>query len=63
MQTSTKGTPKSCSCTMCRRGQATRCGNSLKKEDERAYRHDAKIKLRLEEDPILLVGPKGNYYD
>lgn len=63
MQTSTKGTPKSCSCVCCKRGQATRCGNSMKKSDERAYRHAAKVALAKEEDPIIQVGPKGNYFD
>lgn len=61
--TNTKGTPKSCSCSHCIRGKHTASGHSLMKADERAYRHAAKIALNKQEDPIIAVGPKGNYYD
>jgi hypothetical protein len=63
MITNTKQTPKSCSCEQCRRGRASGCGNYMVKYDQRAYRHEAKIKLAKEEDPVLLTGPIGNYYD
>ncbi len=61
--TNTKGTPKSCSCPCCKRGQASGCGNAMKRYDERAYRHDAKIALKKNDDPVIASGPIGNYYD
>lgn len=67
MITSTKHTPKSCSCTQCTRGRHTKSGHDLLKADERAYRHAAKIALaKLGEDldaEIFNSGPIGNYYD
>lgn len=67
MQTSTKQTPKSCSCEQCMRGKHSACGRSFIKHDQRAYRHDAKIRLQklgddLDEE-IFQPGPIGNYYD
>ena len=65
MDTNTKGTPKSCSCTQCKRGKGCDAGNTQMKADERAYRHSAKIQLKKEdpEDVVLDSGPIGNYYD
>lgn len=63
MQTNTKQTPKSCSCGMCQVGKHTKPGNFYMKHDERAYRHNSKIALKIAEDVILTSGPIGNYYD
>lgn len=67
MQTSTKQTPKSCSCRMCQYGKHTKTGHHFMKQDEHSYRHAAKITLAklgtdLEEE-IFYSGPIGNYYD
>lgn len=67
MQTSTKQTPKSCSCRVCLRGKHTKTGHIFMKYDERIYRHAAKIRLTkigldLDEE-IFNSGPIGNYYD
>jgi hypothetical protein len=36
----------------------------MMKTDERAYRHEAKIRLAKDgEDVVLQSGPIGNYYD
>jgi len=61
--TNTKGTPKSCSCGQCSRGKHTAGGRFMRRDDEHAYRHAAKIALNKYEDPVIDVGPKGNYYD
>ncbi len=61
--TNTKGTPKSCSCGQCSRGKHTAGGRAMRKADEHAYRHASKIALAKQEDPVLTVGPIGNYYD
>lgn len=67
MITSTKQTPKSCSCTQCMRGKHSECGRTMIKYDQRAYRHQAKIQLaNLGEDlddQIIQSAPIGNYYD
>ena len=67
MQTNTKESPKSCNCFQCRRGKHSANGHALIKHDQRAYRHDAKIRLQhLGEDldgEIFQSGPIGNYYD
>ncbi len=68
MQTSTKQTPKSCSCGECVRGKHSNIGHALTKADQRAYRHDAKIQLAklVTEDLdacVIQSGPIGNYYD
>lgn len=63
MITNTKQTPKSCSCSACRFGKHTKTGHYYIKCDQRAYRHAAKIALAKEEDPVILSGPIGNYYD
>jgi hypothetical protein len=69
MQTSTKSSAKSCSCSHCRAGKATKCGKYLMLCDQRANRRFIKTLLKRAvatdetcEDDILLV-PKGNYYD
>jgi hypothetical protein len=57
-----KSTPKSCSCSACKAGKSSKKGKCLMKLDERAYRHEAKIKLNKGKEDIP-VAPKGNYYD
>ena len=59
---SAKQTPKSCSCSMCRRGKATKTGHFYRKADERAYRHNAKIEL-LKGSEVIRTAPTGGYYD
>lgn len=67
MQTSTKQTPKSCSCEQCTRGKHSGAGIFLRRYDQRTYRHQAKIQLtKLGEDmdeQVIQSGPIGNYYD
>lgn len=67
MYTNTKGTPKSCGCGYCQRGKHTAGGHTNMKADERAYRHDAKIRLnKLGDDldaEIFNSAPIGNYFD
>ena len=67
MQMNTKQTPKSCSCEQCTQGKHSGAGIFLRKYDQRAYRHQAKIQLsNLGEgldDEIFQSGPIGNYYD
>lgn len=65
MDTNTKQTPKSCSCSCCRRGKHTPGGHVMRKYDNRAYRRAAKIQIKTNElDNIVLdSGPIGNYYD
>lgn len=58
----TKATPKSCSCSQCKRGKGTKPGKQLMKMDERAYRHASKIDLMKGRDD-LLPAPRGGYYD
>lgn len=62
MITNTKATPKSCSCTQCKRGKHSNPGHQMMKADERAYRHEMKIRLAEGDEDIPLI-PKGNYYD
>ncbi len=56
-----KETPKSCSCSACKRGKGTRSGKQLMRLDERAHRHAANLAARTEKE--VPVAPKGNYYD
>jgi len=58
----TKQTPKSCSCSQCRRGKHTRSGRALIRYDERKFRHGCKIALKKGAEEIGIV-PIGNYYD
>lgn len=67
MFTNTKQAPKSCSCRQCQWGKHCEGGKFMMKHDERAYRHDAKIRLAnmgsdLDKE-IFNSGPIGNYYD
>ncbi len=56
-----KGTAKSCSCSMCKRGKHGGA-KDLVKYDERRFRHACKIALNKGEE-VITVAPKGNYYD
>lgn len=56
-----KQTPKSCSCSACRRGKHGG-GRDIMRYDERAYRHQAKIDLN-KGIPVYQAAPIGNYYD
>lgn len=57
-----KATPKSCSCTQCKRGKASSRGKALMKLDERAYRHASKINL-MKGREVIEPAPIGGYYD
>jgi hypothetical protein len=62
--TSNKATPKSCSCTQCRYGKASKGGKAMMKIAERAFRHAANFKVRhLLDDATPLAAPRGGYYD
>lgn len=58
---STKQTPKSCSCSQCKRGKSSRYGKKMMQHDERAFRHNQKIALSKEQE--VQVAHVGNYYD
>lgn len=58
----TKQTPKSCSCSACRRGKSSKSQKAYMKKEERAFRHKNKISLKQgkEDIPIAL---RGDYTD
>lgn len=56
---SQKQTPKSCSCSACRRGKA---GNDMVKLKERAFRHAQKISLSKSRGDYHSA-PIGGYFD
>lgn len=58
----TKQTPKSCSCSACKRGKHSKYGKALVKADERAFRHNQKIALNKSTGDYS-AAPIGNYYD
>lgn len=57
-----KQTPKSCSCSQCKRGKHSKGGHEMMKHDERKFRHAQKVALNKGAEDIS-VAPKGNYYD
>ena len=59
-----KATPKSCSCSACRRGKSGGA-KDIMKYDERKFRHAQKIALAKQDPDEVVIGlaPKGNYYD
>ena len=57
-----KGTPKSCSCSACKRGKGAKRGGHMLKMDERAFRHGQKIALNKGSE-VSVPAPIGNYYD
>ena len=57
-----KQTPKSCSCSQCKRGKHSKSGHKLMAYDERKFRHAQKIALAKGKNDIS-VAPIGNYYD
>lgn len=59
---SQKQTPKSCSCSQCKRGKGTKSGKELMKLDERAFRHNQKVALQKSNGDYS-AAPVGNYYD
>ena len=60
-----KSTPKSCSCTQCRRGKASKVGKQLMRWHERAFRRRAKAALaRVDGDDNITPAPiPGARYD
>jgi hypothetical protein len=55
-----KGTPKSCSCRMCRYSKSSSGGKFMMKADERAHRHRSNQELRVRlEDADLLTAVHG----
>ena len=57
-----KQTPKSCSCTQCRRGKGTKTGKFFMKREERAFRHESKVAL-AKGNEVVGVAPRGDYND
>lgn len=62
MQTSSKHTPKSCSCSQCKRGKHSTHGHFIMKYDERAFRHNQKQRLNKSSGDYMSA-PMGGYYD
>jgi predicted metal-binding protein len=59
-----KGTVKSCSCTQCRRGKASKFGQCLMKSEERAARHAVKVALKKNpEEAVITPAHRGSYTD
>jgi hypothetical protein len=58
----TKQTPKSCSCSQCKRGKHSKAGKISMKKDERAFRHGQKIALKKSSGNYD-AAPCGGYYD
>lgn len=54
--------PKSCSCSQCKRGKASKAGKWLMNRMDRALRTAWRVQ-RLQPDPIVLPAPVGNYFD
>lgn len=59
---STKQTPKSCSCRMCKLGKSCDASKFAMKYDERAFRHSQKIALNHNKGGYS-PAPHGGYYD
>jgi len=59
---STKQTPKSCSCSQCKRGKHTASGHAMMKYDERSFRHAQKVALKKGTGNYS-AAPCGHYYD
>lgn len=58
----TKQTPKSCSCRMCKFGKRCAASKYAMMKDERAFRHNQKIALRMGRGGYS-AAPHGGYYD
>lgn len=57
-----KATPKSCSCSMCRRGKGTKTGKYHMNREERAFRRETKVALKRGEE-VIPPAPHGDYND
>lgn len=57
-----KMTPKSCSCTACKRGKASKSQKLYMKKHERAFRHSNKIALNKGNEDFI-IAPHSNYTD
>lgn len=63
-QTSNKATVKSCGCTQCRRGKASKAAGHQMKLEERAARHSAKQALKTNpEEAVIAPAHRGSYTD
>lgn len=58
-----KQTPKSCSCSQCKRGKHTSVGHKLRNADEKSLRQKTRIMLAKGEYEDITPAPIGNYYD
>ena len=58
----TKQTPKSCSCSACRRGKSSKTQKEYMKKEERAFRHKNKVALKKGQED-LAIAPHGDYTD
>ncbi len=57
-----KQTPKSCSCSACRRGKGTKTQKFFMKKEERGFRHQTKVDLKKGKEDIA-VATYGSYTD
>ena len=57
-----KQTPKSCSCSACRRGKSSKTQKFYMKVNERGFRHQAKVALNQGKEDIG-IAPYGDYTD
>lgn len=66
MDSNTKQSPKSCSCSACRRGKGSRSGKQMMRLDQRSFRRYATmILLRWRDcgDDTPPAAPRGGHYD
>lgn len=57
-----KATPKSCSCSQCKRGRATKAGHFFRMKEEHAFRRATKVALLKGREDIP-AAPHGSYTD
>jgi hypothetical protein len=58
--TNTKQKPKSCMCHTCRHCVSTGPRKAMRTQEQRAYRHAAKVALKKGDDPIIDAAPHGD---
>jgi hypothetical protein len=61
---SSKEKPKACGCAACKRGKGSEAGQCTRRQEERAFRHAAKIELAKQGvDAYVPIAPRGTYTD
>jgi hypothetical protein len=58
--TNSKATPKSCKCYACRHCVSTKARKPKHTQEQRAYRHAARVALNKSDDPIIDAAPHGD---